>query len=78
MNPEAEYMNHSSEEWISTVTRKAKSKHPQVSERVCATLEQSLNGQLSDRMLSSTNLKKIARQLLTEQVHQQPEIEETP
>ena len=77
MNQETEDMNQSLEDWISKLTQKAQSEHPQVSERARAIVEQLLNGQLSDRKLSSTNLKTIARKLLTEQAQQQPEIEKS-
>ena len=77
ITPEAECTIESSEDWILTVTHKAQSKHPAVSERVRATLEQSLKGQLSDRRLTSRNLKAIATKLLAEQAHQHPESEET-
>ena len=77
MTPEAEHMNRNSDDWILAVTRKAQSKHPQVTERVRTTLEQSLSGQLSERKLTSSNLKTIARKLLADQVHQQPELGDT-
>lgn len=76
MTTEAEYTNHSSEDWILTVTQKARSMHPMVSKRVHATLEQSLKGQISDRKLTPMNLRKVAAKLLTEQDIQQPESEE--
>lgn len=76
MTPEAEYINHGSEDWILAVTHKAQSKHPSVTERVRATLEQSLKGQLSDRKLTSGNIRTFATKLLAEQAHQQPESEE--
>ena len=72
MNQESGYMDHSSEDWISTVIQNAQSKHPQVSERVRDTIEQSLNQQLSDRKLSSTNIKTIARKLLKAQTYRPP------
>ena len=77
MTPEAECTIESSEDWILTVTHKAQSKYPAVSERVRATLEQSLKEELSDRKLTSKNLTIIATKLLAEQAHQQPESEET-
>ena len=77
MTTESECTNHSSKDWILTVTHRAQCKHPMVSERVRATLEQSLKGQISVRKLTSSNLRTIASKLLIEQAHQQPESEET-
>lgn len=76
MTTKEECTNHSSESWILTVTQKAQSMHPMVSERVHASLEQLLRVQFSDRRLAPTKLREVAAQLLAEQDIQQPESEE--
>ena len=77
MCTEEEYVNYTSKEWVLTVTDKVQSMHPEVPERVCATLERLLNGQLIDGKLTSKNLRLIAAQLLTEQAHQKTESDAT-
>ena len=69
-------MVHGSEDWIMTVTEEARSRHPEVAEKVRATLGKALNGPLSDSKLSSGNLGKLAKELLAEQGRQQPDTEE--
>ena len=76
MTTKAKYTNRSSESWVLTVTQNARSKHPMVSERVHANLEQLLKVQISDRKLTGTKLREVAAQLLAEQEIQQPVSEE--
>lgn len=76
MTTKAEYTNTSADGWIITVTQKARSMHPIVSERVHASLEQLLRVQISDQRLAPMKLREIAAQLLAEQDIQQPESEE--
>ena len=72
-----ESKSDSGDQWVSSLLEAAKKDNLMVADGVVARLEILLEGQLSERDLTPTNLKAVATQLIGDTVPKPPEPEET-
>ncbi len=77
MTKEPESTSGSGYQWVSSLLKASREDNPLVAGEVFARLEILLEGQLSERDLTSTNLKAVATQLIGDTVPKPPEPEET-
>ena len=77
MTKEPESTGDSGDQWVSPLLKAARKDNSLVAEAVFARLEILLEGQLSERDLTPTNLKAVATQLIGDTVPKPPEPEET-
>ena len=76
INEDPKSLNGSNSQWVSDLMNKARKTNPSVTDTAFQSIESLLNGQLSERNLTATNRKKIARQLLQEMAPESPRSEE--
>ena len=74
---EPECTKDSGNQWVSSLLKAARKDNPLVADGVFARLRILLEGQLSERDLTPTNLKTVATQLIGDTVPKPPEPEET-
>ena len=74
---EPESTKDSGDQWVSSLLKAARKDNPLVADGVFARLRVLLEGQLSERDLTPTNLKTVATQLIGDTVPKPPEPEET-
>ena len=77
MAQEPESTSNGGDQWISSLLKAAKKDNPMVADGVFARLEILLEGQLSERDLTPTNLKAVATQLIGDTVPKPPQPGET-
>ena len=77
MVKEPESKSDSGDQWVPSLLKAAQKDNPLVADEVFARLEILLEGQLSERDLTPTNLKVVATQLLGNTVPKPSELEET-
>ena len=77
MAKEPESTKDSGAQWVSSLLKAARKDNPLVADGVFARLRILLEGQLSERDLTPTNLKTVATQLIGDTVPKPPEPEET-
>ena len=77
MTKEPESTGDSGDQWVSSLLKAARKDNSLVAEAVFARLEILLEGHLSERDLTPTNLKAVATQLIGDTVPKPPEPEET-
>lgn len=61
--------------WITARTAEARKRHTAVTEPVSARIEELLNGLLSERQLSPTELTSVAKELIANMVPASPKAE---
>ena len=74
---EPESTKDSGDQWVSSLLKAARKDNPLVADGVFVRLRILLEGQLSERDLTPTNLKTVATQLIGDTVPKPPEPEET-
>ena len=77
MTEESKYTSESGDQWVSHLINEARNSNPLVADAVFASMGFLLKGEISERDLTPTNLKKIATQLTGDMVPKPPEPEET-
>ena len=77
MPEQSESTSNSGAQWISFLLKSARKNNPLVPDEVFARLETLLEGQVSERDLTWTNLKTIATQLIGDMASKVSEPEET-
>ena len=77
MTEEPKFTSESGDQWVSLVINEARNSNPLVAEGVLARIELLLKGEISERDLTPTNLKKVATQLIGDMVPKPPEPAET-
>ena len=65
------------DDWVTTRITEASKRHPLVTEAVSSRMVQLLNAQLSDRHLTTANLKSVAAELIEGMVPVSPKPEAT-
>ena len=77
MPEQSESTGDSGDQWVSSLLKAARKNNPLVADGVFDRLESLLKGQISERDLTTTNLKVVAEQLIGDTVPKPPEPEET-
>ena len=73
MSDEQESTTDSADQWASTLIAKARDSNPLPNEDVLKRMEQLLEGPISERTLTQTNLKSVATQLLLDMAPKLPD-----
>ena len=77
MAEESKYADDSDDQWVSLLIDQARNSNPLVADGVFTRMEFLLKGEISERDMTPTNLKKVAKQLIGDMVSKPPEPEET-
>ena len=77
MPEESDSTSNNGNQWVSSLLETSLKINPLVTQGVIDRLEILLNGQISERDLTPTNLKAIAEQLIADMVPNMQELEET-
>ena len=75
MAEEQKSTSDNADQWVSHLIDNARNSNPLVREDLLNRMDQLLKGQISDRLLTQTNLKSVATQLLLDMTPEQPDPE---